>query len=172
MPLLHGTRPPLPRTAPRSPAALAEIAQVLATRDALWRPVVHFDPHDRWYTRVAGGEGWEAWLLTWTPGQTTALHGHGRSAGAFTVLQGVLTETEALDAPVIGQPLRTRRHVLTMGQHRAFATGYVHEVANAGVENAVSLHVYGPALTSMTRYALDREGLLRETADERVGADW
>jgi hypothetical protein len=36
---------------------------------------------------------------------------------------------------------------------RAFAPGYVHEVVNAGLEPAVSLHVYFPGLTEMTPHA-------------------
>jgi hypothetical protein len=47
----------------------------------------------------------------------------------------------------------------------------VHRMTNAGTVPAVSLHVYSPALTSMTRYTLER-GALRGVAVERAGQDW
>jgi hypothetical protein len=46
----------------------------------------------------------------------------------------------------------------------------VHRILN-GSAPAVSLHVYAPALTRMTRYALIA-GRLEITAVEREGADW
>ena len=39
--------------------------------------------------------------------------------------------------------------VLTPGSLRVFAPGYVHEVVNAALTPAVSLHVYFPGLTEM-----------------------
>jgi len=44
-------------------------------------------------------------------------------------------------------------------------------MVNAGTVPAVSLHVYAPALTRMTRYELV-DGALRALAVERAGADW
>lgn len=165
-------RPPLPRTEHLSPAALARIAEVLATRETLWRPVIRFRHESRWFARVAGGEGWEAWLLTWLPDQGTGLHGHGPSSGAYTVIRGRLSEAEAVEPPVTGRLVRLRRHEVDSGGGRAFAAGYVHDVANPGPDRAVSLHVYAPALTSMTRYTVDETGILRGSADERAGVDW
>lgn len=164
--------PPLPRPEHLSPPALARIAGVLATRESLWRPIIRFRREGRWFARVGGGEGWEAWLLTWLPGQRTGLHGHGPSAGAFTVIRGRLQEAEALTPPVADQPIRLRRHEVDTGQGRSFAAGYVHDVSNSGRDRAVSLHVYAPALTSMTRYTLDEQEVLHGRTDERAGVDW
>jgi hypothetical protein len=47
----------------------------------------------------------------------------------------------------------------------------VHRVVNDGALPAISLHVYSPALTSMTRYE-PVGGTLRRSAVERAGADW
>ena len=46
----------------------------------------------------------EIWLLSWVPGQGTALHDHGLSAGAFAVAQGTLIERV-----VDGRPARAVR---------------------------------------------------------------
>jgi hypothetical protein len=64
--------PVLPKLSSPTPAGLARLATVLATRADLWRPLIQVDQENRWFTRIAGGDGWEAWLLTWLPGQRTA----------------------------------------------------------------------------------------------------
>jgi predicted metal-dependent enzyme (double-stranded beta helix superfamily) len=152
---------------------------------------VQFDAERRWYRRLRMGTGWEVWLLTWLPGQSTALHDHGPSSGAFTVLAGTLHETimretsasarrqsgesrpAAVPRPAQADAPRTwSTHAVTPGGIRAFDAGYVHDVANRGPEPAVSLHVYGPALTRMTRYRLAGDGQLIPTATEQAGADW
>ncbi|GAA4951149.1 hypothetical protein GCM10023238_16840 [Streptomyces heliomycini] len=81
-------------------------------------------------------------LLSWVPGQGSGPHGHGRSSGVLTVLDGSLTE-------------RTERgtRTLTAGAQRVFAPGYVHEVVNDALEPAVSLHIYHPGLTEMPMHA-------------------
>ena len=145
--------------------------QALAGRVEVWRPLLHVDPENRWYTRVAGGDGWEAWLLTWLPGQRTGLHDHGPSAGAFTVLAGQLEEITAVHRPSRGSDqLKTR--TLAAPDVRAFSYQHVHEVIGAGTGPAASLHVYAPELTVMNRYDLDAEGRLRLVRSERAGRDW
>lgn len=152
--------PPLPRGRRRSPNALADLVLVLATRESLWRPVVRFQVHERWFTRFAGGEGWEAWLHTWLPGQGIGEHDHATSIGAFTVLHGRLTETEYPDQRVPGEPASSSlpgtaspicTREVAAGEHRTFGLGYRHSVANTGTERAVSLHVYAPGLVSVPR---------------------
>lgn len=145
--------PPLPTLTRgrRSPSALAELVLVLATRESLWRPVVRFRAHERWFTRFAGGEGWEAWLHTWLPGQGIGEHDHGSSVGAFTVLRGRLTETEFLDPLGPDDPAPIQVRDVHVGEHRAFGLGSRHGVANTGTGRAVSLHVYAPGLVSVPR---------------------
>ena len=148
------------------------IALDLARRTSLWQPHVVF-AEPRHYHRLAGGDGWEAWLLTWLPGQSTGLHDHGGSAGAFAVLSGALDETILLPRRVAaGEPTRydglTRRYAT--GAVRSFGTHHLHDVSPHGAP-AVSLHVYAPGLTAMRRYSLE-DGVLVETAHERAGVDW
>ncbi len=154
--------PALPALASPTPAGLGQLAAVLATRGDLWRPVMHVDPDHRWFTRIAGGEGWEAWLLTWLPGQRTGLHDHGGAAGAFTVLSGVIREETASDA-------QGRR--LLAGDERQFGPKHIHEVIGDGDGPAATLHVYAPVLTIMRRYERTASGV-RLVSVEQEGTDW
>lgn len=129
-----------------------------------WPVRPRFDPVDRWYTRLAVADDHEVWLLTWLPGQHTDLHDHGGSSGAFVVVSGTLTEQT-----VSAGRLRPRQ--LPAGQSRRFGARHVHQVANDGAVPAVSLHVYGPALRTMTRYRLD-DGRLRVAEVELAGVSW
>ena len=121
--------------------------------------------------RVAVTDDYEAWLLTWLPGQSTGLHDHGGSAGAFTVLQGVVEES-TLAPGRTPRPAALVHRTLTAGRVRAFGSDYVHDVTNTGGEPAVSLHVYAPALDTMRRYVLDDEGHAQVVSLEHSGTDW
>ncbi|WP_213453822.1 cysteine dioxygenase [Rhizomonospora bruguierae] len=148
-------------TLPTDPSALA---LRYASEPEQWPMAPRFTPAARWYARVATADDHEAWLLTWLPGQQTDLHDHGGSAGAFTIVSGTLTEY-TLDGP----DLRGRE--FATGEVRRFGSRHVHLIRNTSRRPAVSLHVYAPALTRMTRYELSAEGL-RPVAVERAGADW
>ncbi|MCS0637922.1 cysteine dioxygenase family protein [Streptomyces sp. LP05-1] len=126
------------REHPATVAEFAGLARSIAGDRAAWAPLVRYDATTRWYHRLRTGPGYEVWLLSWLPGQSSGAHDHGASSGVLTVLAGELTE-------------RTRRgdRALTAGGQRVFAPGYVHEVANDSLEPAVSLHVYFPGLTAM-----------------------
>jgi hypothetical protein len=149
-------------TGPRAgtPTDLLAHARRLAADPMYWAAIVHFDTADRWYTRLTDAGGHEAWLLTWLPGQGTGWHDHGGSAGAFLVVSGQLREDT-----VAG----TRR--LATGAGRRFGERHVHRVVNDGALPAISLHVYSPALTSMTRYDVVGGSLVKLNV-ERAGADW
>jgi uncharacterized cupin superfamily protein len=57
------------------------------------------------------------------------------------------------------------RHELQAGATLGFGTGHVHDVTNESNRPALSLHVYSPALTSMTFYEVAGEQLVvREVA--------
>ncbi|GAA5160423.1 MULTISPECIES: cysteine dioxygenase [Amycolatopsis] len=123
-----------------------------ADRDR-WRDLLRYDPDQRFSTRIAGDEHEEVWLMGWLPGQHTDLHDHARATGAFTVVSGGLTETVARRAPD-GRPV-TELHVLSAGQSRVFAPGYVHQVRNEGPDPAISIHVYRSGGRAMRPYHLD-----------------
>jgi mannose-6-phosphate isomerase-like protein (cupin superfamily) len=141
--------------------SLLDHARRYAADPRRWPHPPRFDATTRWYARLGAAPDHEAWLLTWLPGQETGWHDHGGSAGAFLVVSGRLREDTA---PAGGR-------ILGPGAGRRFGQHHVHRVRNDWLEPAVSIHVYAPALTSMTRYELVG-GALRVRAVERAGADW
>ena len=154
----------------RNPSNLVKIVTDLAEQRLLWEPLVSYDPVDRYYVRLARQREFEAWLLTWLPGQGTDWHDHGGSAGAFMTLRGVLTERHAevgYGAPRIIPGARE----LIAGTLRAFGSRHVHQVTNHGVEPAVSLHVYAPSLVEMHQYEV-RGALLHVAKSQLVGVNW
>ena len=143
----------------------------LAEQRRLWEPLITFDPWSRHYVRLASESGVEAWLLTWLPGQGTEWHDHGGSAGAFLTVRGTLTERQAT-VQRDGPPwIRPEVRTMATGTLRPFGTKHVHRVTNEGVEPAVSLHAYAPALVEMNEYAADGDRL-RRVAAQRAGQSW
>lgn len=150
------------------------VARAYAADPDEWPLAPRFDPVRRWYHRLARTPDLEVWLLTWLPGQRTDLHDHGGSAGAFVVVSGDLTErVPAAPWPVPdgADPVRLVDTVLPAGAGRRSGARHIHQVANTGTRPAVSLHVYGPALATMTRFRLDG-GALRVAARDTSGSQW
>jgi quercetin dioxygenase-like cupin family protein len=148
--------PPL-RRQPSTVADFAGLARAIAADRERWEPLIRYDATTRWYARLETGPGYEAWLLSWVPGQGTGPHDHGSSSGVLTVLQGQLTE-RARGAS--GSAARA----LVPGDQRVFAPGYVHDVLNDTLEPAVSLHVYFPGLTEMTPHPSGLAAVVAEGA--------
>jgi len=142
-----------------------------------WPFAPRFDPNKRWYHRIAEAQQAEVWLLSWLPGQATDLHDHGGSAGAFVVVSDKLTEytltgdTDQAEQPDPAGGARLRPTSLPAGAGRRFDAHHIHLLGNEGGRPAVSVHVYGPALTSITRYSVDG-GHVRVTAVDRAGVQW
>lgn len=152
--------PPVPQH-PHSVAEFAGLARSIAADRAQWAPQVRYDATTRWYARLRTGPGYEVWLLSWLPGQSSGLHDHGGSSAVLTVAQGALRER------ALGRNGETTR-ALAEGDQRAFAPGYVHEVVNDSLEPAVSLHVYFPGLTEMTPHACTSPAGAPAPAPERA----
>ena len=156
---------------PTTSVLLARAAHSLASRPSIWTPLVRFDADERYYARIplrlAITGGFESWLLTWLPGQRTGWHDHGGSAGAVVVVRGALTER--LLAGSASEPVEQRE--LTRGRVRPFGRDHRHEMINRSTEPAVSIHVYAPELTTMTRYRFDGADLV-PTSVERAGLQW
>jgi rhodanese-related sulfurtransferase len=96
-------------------------------------------------------------VISWLPAQSTGFHDHGASSGAFIVVTGTLEEHRP------GEQTR----VIPPGQSRSFGPDYKHDVRNASLAPAISIHAYSPPLNEMNEYELD-EGLLvlRERVSE------
>jgi mannose-6-phosphate isomerase-like protein (cupin superfamily) len=165
----------------RRPGA-AGLAAALAAAAPRWRHLVEYRPAGRWTHLLPADHAAavldpslhadladaQVWLLSWLPEQGTPLHDHGTSAGAFSVVQGSLTERVVAAG-------RTAVHEtteeLTTGRVRHFGPHYVHQVTNTAAEPAVSVHVYTPGLAWMNTYRIDAGALVR-TGTERAGVDW
>jgi hypothetical protein len=174
---------PLVAAAATRPTGSAALAVALAVRTDLWEPLVRFREESRWTALLEPDDvrpfldgslhaelaDAQIWLLTWLPGQGTPLHDHGRSAGAFAVARGTLTERVVATGGA-GRPRETETE-LPAGRLRFFGAHYVHQVTNQHAEPAVSVHVYAPRLTAMNTYRVGDDGLVR-TGTERAGVDW
>ncbi len=143
------------------------IAAGYAAAPEQWAVAPRFNPVDRWYHRLAEASDHEVWLLTWLPGQGTEIHDHGGSAGAFQVISGSLTE----DTVTPGSTPRITARELGEGAGRRFGPRHIHRITNRSGRPAVSLHVYGPALRTMTRYRLGANGL-EVRVIETAGVQW
>ena len=151
-------------SSPLSQARLRQVVRGLAAREHEWLGLVRYDPGRRWYQRLTCDEDHEVWLLSWLPGQLTGFHDHGESAGAFTVARGTLRERTAPGHhPGPSAPV-------ARGEVRSFGPWYVHDVINASVQPAVSVHAYSPPLVSMRRFEFGPAGLERVSTE--TAARW
>ena len=103
------------------------------------------------------GLDYDIWAISWMPEQSTGFHDHGESSGAFIVVTGVLEEHRPDEQPLLLHP----------GDTRAFGSDYAHDVRNASIAPAVSIHAYSPPLSEMNKFELDGSLLIpRERASE------
>ncbi|MET8629474.1 cysteine dioxygenase [Kitasatospora sp. NPDC004669] len=150
--------PHLARTdLPGRPTTVAEHARLvreIAADRARWEPLVRYDALTRWYARLETGPGYEIWLLSWLPGQSSGFHDHGESSGVMTVVRGELIERSLTRAGETSRILRPGGMGVPPagGWGRVFSSGYLHEVVNGALEPAVSIHLYTPGLTEMNQY--------------------
>ena len=175
---------PAPSAAPAAlPSRAAALAVALTLHPDLWAPLVEYRAEERWTSLLdpAAAAGVlapelhgdladaQVWLMSWLPGQGTVLHDHGRSAGAFAVARGTLTE-RVVASRTDGTAHETRTDLAT-GRVRYFGEHHVHQVTNTVDEPAVSVHVYTPGLRWMNSYDVT-DGRLVRTGTARAGVDW
>lgn len=89
----------------------------------------------------------DLWLISWPPDARTGWHDHGGADGAFTVLDGALSEATWDGRSAVVHPLR-------QGMSRAVGGNRVHDLVNTSGAPALSLHAYSPGLSTMTHYSL------------------
>jgi rhodanese-related sulfurtransferase len=142
----------------RTPEELANIVSLFASSEG-WMDRVRLRTEHRWYERLYQGPDHDIWAISWLPGQSTGFHDHGGSSGAFVVATGILEEHRPGEKTLVIHP----------GKPRAFSPDYAHDVRNASLAPAVSIHAYSPPLTGMNEYELDGNQLVpRERASERA----
>jgi hypothetical protein len=134
-----------PREVARRLAPAVQWPGALETRSRSWR-------------LMARTPDFDAWLIAWPKGGKVELHDHGVSTGAVSVISGALVE--AVPRRNDAGRLTLVRHELQAGATLGFGAGHVHDVTNESDEFARSLHVYSPALTSMTFYELTQDRLV------------
>jgi hypothetical protein len=110
------------------------------------------DVEDRSWRLVTRTAEFDAWLIAWPTGGKVELHDHGASSGAVSVISGTLVE--AVPWRDDTGRLALVHNELRAGTTLGFGAGHVHDVTNEAGEVALSLHVYSPALTSMTSFDL------------------
>lgn len=136
-----------------------------------------WDPVDRWATRLTSADGFDVWLISWTPDKHTELHDHAGSIGALTVLSGSLLEYRWTGTEL-------RRRTLDAGDQASFPLGWVHDVvaapakqsgwaggdiAGGGVAGGgtatptLSVHAYAPPLSAMSYYEVTGNRTLRRS---------
>lgn len=101
------------------------------------RTYIRFDDVNYARNLVHREAGFEIRVLCWRPGQASALHGHGQSACALTVIRGAATEV------VVGQRDRVHPPGAIMAEPDPLR---VHQMMNCERDSLVSLHVYAPPL--------------------------
>jgi rhodanese-related sulfurtransferase/predicted metal-dependent enzyme (double-stranded beta helix superfamily) len=141
----------------RTPEELADIVSVFASSDE-WMDKVRLRADKRWYERLYLGPDYDIWVISWLPGQSTGFHDHGASSGAFVVATGVLEER------CVGEPTR----VMPPGKPRAFGPDYAHDVRNASLAPAITIHAYSPPISDMNEYELEGNRLV---ARDRASRD-
>jgi Cysteine dioxygenase type I len=146
-----------------TPAQLLRTARLFASDPAL-PTLLDLTTGDRQWAELDSSASLQVWLIGWPAGTDTGWHDHGDAAGAFVTVQGTLQEQTWSGG-------RLRERGLAPGAGRAFGAQHVHHVLNAGLQPALSVHVYAPRLKRMARYALTPTGP-RRTGVERAGADW
>jgi hypothetical protein len=152
----------LPSTLSRS--ALRCLVERLRDEPHRWSHLVEHVPDRRSYAQVWRDGSVDVWVIAWMRDHDTGYHDHDLSAGAFTVVSGLLVEERLV---LGGAP---RRRVMRAGETVDFAASHVHRVRHEADAPAVSLHAYSPPLRRMGAYTVAGDGTLeRETvsyADE------
>ena len=112
---------------------------------------VAFDPARYTRTLLAADEQVEVLLMGWLPGQSSAVHDHGRSEGAALVLAGE-AEEESFLATANGAAARTGTRTIRRGQATIERRTDIHRIFNASTNLLVTLHAYAPRLTEYQTY--------------------
>jgi quercetin dioxygenase-like cupin family protein len=145
-----------------SPAQLLRTARLFASDPELPDLVDHQSGERRW-VELDSSPYLQIWLHSWPAGSETGWHDHGKSAGAVLTVSGTLREQTS-------HGHRRTERSLTAGEGRSFGPNHLHQVANVGPEAALSVHLYTPRVTTITRYDVTPGGLQVQGVD-RVGVD-
>jgi len=145
---------PRPRGRDLSATELQQFVDELADRPELWIDLVKHDSTQRVYEELLSDEHLTAWLICWMDDHDTGFHDHDLSAGAVAVVSGAVHEERmAIDGP-------PARRTMAAGKSFHFSHSDIHRVQHAGVDPAVTIHVYSPPLLRMGAYTVGDDGVL------------
>ncbi len=133
---------------------LLDLAGRLELSPELVEAHVHFDPERYARNLIVRTQAFELLALCWLPGQQTIIHDHGGSVGAARVFKG--TMTSRVFAAAEGRPVRLAGvDVVAPGGIAAVDRPDIHQLANPGPDELVTIHVYSPPLTTVSMYSTD-----------------
>ena len=112
--------------------------------------LLRFDSQSYCRNLVHRGPSYEALVLCWRPGQASPIHDHGGSSCAFRIVEGA--GSESMFALGEGGAHPTGRRTLSTGTVCSSRDEEIHELANHGAGDLVTLHVYSPALDHLRTY--------------------
>jgi predicted metal-dependent enzyme (double-stranded beta helix superfamily) len=141
---------------PLSRSRMKEIAREVAGSPGVWERLVRMDPDNRWHRRLSSAADYDVWLESWLPGQATGWHDHAGTSGVLVVARGELEERVSVLNGVFTQV----RHI-PEGAARRMGRRQVHNLTNASLAPAVSIHVYSPPLGATRGYEIGAMGLMR-----------
>jgi predicted metal-dependent enzyme (double-stranded beta helix superfamily) len=156
IPMLRRPGPAVDVPVPLSGFRMELIAQVVASRRGKWQHLLRAEPGACRRIRLQGAADHDVWLESWLPGRGTGWHDHGGSAGVVLVMRGELEER----IPVLGGVVTQIRRI-PAGGTRPLGRRQVHELVNASLAPAFSVHVYSPPLEATRGYEIGAQGLRR-----------
>lgn len=134
---------------------LQELVLAIVDRPEIWEPIVIADPARRRYELIFEDERIDVWALFWMPGQGTGFHDHDVSGVGLATARGVVRERRMLIAG--GSTVLE----MTPGVVSGGPGGYIHSVAHATGDPAITIHAYSPPLMRVGQYKVDDDGILR-----------
>ena len=110
---------------------------------------------------VFKGCGFQAWVLTWLPGQVSPIHDHSGSSCCLRVLQGTAIET--VFEPQASGIVIPKSTAYSFGSVLAGEDADIHRIENStnAAEPLITLHIYRPALLHMNLYEFNDGRLFR-----------
>lgn len=146
--------------------ALVEAAGVRAADLEAWAAFDH--PVSDSYGRrlVHHGGHFELMVMSWRPGDFSAIHDHGQAEWGAVQCFG---RAEHTTFRLVDGVLRLEREApYTAGMVQRVSAGMIHQMGNAGPEPMLSLHVYGRAaasanITAAARIFEVQEGCIQRT---------
>jgi cysteine dioxygenase len=139
---------------------LMDLVHRLRLSDELIESHTCFAEHQYARNLVCRTPAFELLVLCWKPGHESTIHDHAGSLNAISVFRGELTSR--VFRPVDGRHVGAGPVEMT-GEERVrpgqgwigVDRGGIHQLANTGAADLITVHVYAPALMELTVYSTE-----------------